>query len=48
MDDRFMAADYRKLFPEEWTDIIPCRLDTVEKSLKEFWDSFHADEERRN
>ena len=47
MDDRFMTAEYRSLFPEEWTDIIPCRLDTVEKFLKEFWDSSDKDIERK-
>lgn len=39
MDDRFWNMDYRSLFPEEWNDIIPCRLNTVEKILRQFWDS---------
>lgn len=47
MDDRFMTTEYRNLFPAEWSDMRSCRLNTVEKYLKEFWDSLEK-EERNN
>ena len=47
MDDRFMTTEYRNLFPAEWSDVRSCRLNTVEKYLKEFWDSLEK-EERNN
>ena len=39
MDDRFWNTDYKSLFPEEWDDVIPCRLGTVEQILRRFWES---------
>ena len=38
MDDRFWNMDYKSLFPEEWDDVIPCRLGTVEQILRRFWE----------
>ncbi len=38
LDDRFLAGDYRELFPVEWSDRQVCRLDNLEKHLKNFWD----------
>ncbi len=44
MDDRFWNTDYKCLLPEEWDDMIPCRIHTVEGLLKEFWQSVKAGE----
>ena len=37
LDDRFQSPAYKKLFPREWEQHAYCRLDTVERQLKEFW-----------
>lgn len=37
LDNRFLASDYRKLFPIEWNGYRSCRLGTVEEELGEFW-----------
>lgn len=39
MDERFLNPDYQCLFPEEWTNVVSCRITTVERLLKEFWNS---------
>ncbi|HJB15359.1 MAG TPA: ATP-dependent DNA helicase [Candidatus Blautia excrementipullorum] len=39
MDDRFWNADYKVLLPEEWNDLVPCRLNNVEEILRRFWES---------
>ncbi|MGI6007206.1 MAG: ATP-dependent DNA helicase [Ruminococcus sp.] len=37
LDERFLTADYRRLFPREWREYSSCTLGEVEKILKEFW-----------
>ncbi|MDY4692822.1 MAG: ATP-dependent DNA helicase [Blautia sp.] len=37
LDERFSTPEYGKLFPVEWEDRLPCRLDTVEGLLEQFW-----------
>ncbi len=39
LDDRFGNMDYRNLFPAEWSDMKRCRIENLEKTLKEFWNS---------
>lgn len=37
LDDRFRLSDYRRTFPREWSDAIPCTLNNIETKLNEFW-----------
>ncbi len=39
LDDRFARAEYKELFPAEWTDRKCCSLGNVERHLKKFWES---------
>lgn len=39
LDDRFARAEYKELFPGEWTDRKCCSLGNVERHLKKFWES---------
>lgn len=39
LDDRFARAEYKELFPAEWTDRKCCSLGNVEGHLKKFWES---------
>ncbi|MCH1982404.1 ATP-dependent DNA helicase [Ruminococcus sp. OA3] len=38
LDERFLTADYRKLFPREWLDYRGCSLTQVENLVREFWE----------
>lgn len=37
LDDRFLGADYRRLFPLEWGNCETCRLQDAEKKIRAFW-----------
>ncbi len=37
LDERFISASYRRLFPREWESHIPCRLNAVRGYLDTFW-----------
>ena len=39
LDERFMREDYRKMFPQEWRRVIPCRADDAAAKIKAFWDT---------
>ena len=38
LDDRFNEPRCRESFPKEWKDCAYCRLETVEESVRTFWD----------
>lgn len=38
LDERFLTADYRKLFPREWHDYRGCSLTQVGNLVREFWE----------
>ncbi|MDL2250426.1 PD-(D/E)XK nuclease family protein [Lachnospiraceae bacterium OttesenSCG-928-J05] len=38
LDERFGRREYQEIFPREWQDIKPCRLEDVTKQLEEFWE----------
>ena len=38
LDDRYLRADYRSLFPKEWDDIKDVSQETIEETLKKFWE----------
>lgn len=38
LDDRFLTAAQRRLFPREWSDCSSTRLDTAERQLRAFWE----------
>ncbi len=38
LDDRYLRADYRGLFPKEWDDIKDVSQETIEETLKKFWE----------
>ena len=40
LDDRFLNRDYTNTFPREWKGAQACSLDTVEQTLRPFWESF--------
>jgi Rad3-related DNA helicase len=40
LDDRFLNRDYTNTFPLEWKGAQVCSLDTVEQTLRPFWESF--------
>lgn len=44
LDDRFRNAEYRNLFPEEWSDRMNCTLEKVEEILKGFWKKYPENE----
>lgn len=37
LDDRFLGASYRRLFPKEWDDCKVVSLDTVGQEVLDFW-----------
>ncbi len=39
LDDRFLTADCLRMFPREWTEYVPCRVDQVRAVLDRFWES---------
>ncbi|MGI6056660.1 MAG: ATP-dependent DNA helicase [Bilifractor sp.] len=39
LDDRFLNADYRRLFPREWNDIQRVSLKTAGETVEAFWHS---------
>ena len=38
LDDRYLRVDYRGLFPKEWDDIKDVSQETIEETLKKFWE----------
>lgn len=38
LDERFLTADYRNLFPREWHDYRGCSLTQVGNLVREFWE----------
>jgi Rad3-related DNA helicase len=42
LDQRFLQYTYRRLFPAEWETYEVVLLDTVEKRVERFWDSWWA------
>ncbi|MDO4339652.1 MAG: ATP-dependent DNA helicase [Eubacteriales bacterium] len=42
LDDRFNSVQYRNLLPVEWSDCRNCRLHSVEKELRDFWNRVMA------
>ena len=39
LDDRFLTADCLRMFPREWTEYVPCKVDQVRAVLDRFWES---------
>ncbi len=37
LDDRFLDSEYLRLFPREWTEYVPCRVDQIRAVLDDFW-----------
>lgn len=37
LDERFLNAEYRQLFPREWSDYRISSKDNIEKEIREFW-----------
>ena len=37
LDERFLQRDYDGLYPREWADRTVCSLDTVEETVRAFW-----------
>jgi len=44
LDERFMEASSRKLFPMEWEDIRYINYDEAENVINEFWKGIKEDE----
>ncbi len=40
LDERFLQASYRKLFPREWENFEIVNVDSVGKRVERFWDSW--------
>lgn len=40
LDERFLQAEYKTLFPREWEQRSFCTMDTVETQLRKFWEQF--------
>lgn len=40
LDERFLQAGYKQLFPREWENYQICTKDTIGKEMKNFWKSF--------
>ena len=38
LDDRFLTADCLRMFPREWTEYVPCKVDQVRAVLDRFWE----------
>ena len=39
LDERFSYASNRRMFPREWSDIVPVTIDTVRGAVRGFWES---------
>ena len=39
LDERFLRRPYQEIFPREWKKYQTCSLETVERQIREFWDS---------
>lgn len=37
LDERFVSRQMVEIFPMEWEDYLPVRLDTIEGAIKDFW-----------
>lgn len=37
LDDRFLGSDCLRMFPREWTEYVPCRVDQIRAVLHDFW-----------
>ena len=40
LDERFLQASYKRLFPHEWGDIETVTLDNVARRIERFWDGW--------
>ena len=38
LDDRFLRRDYQALFPREWLPYTAVNRDSVQETLRRFWD----------
>ncbi len=40
LDDRFLQSDYQALYPREWKEQKICNVNTVERTVLDFWKKF--------
>ena len=38
LDERFMDTSSRRLFPEEWNDILFVNMNNIEEHIERFWE----------
>lgn len=43
LDDRFLSREYLEMFPVEWNNYIPVRVNTVRGAVNEFWENCPKD-----